>query len=118
MNTNKNKIIITILCFVTVVSLVFNVVLVYKLEKSSRAVVANKADQKILDFRNMFTSDVLLSDQPIDFNTRLSLETTVRNLNDPAIFNQWEAFANSQTQADATAQAKTLLKLLIQKTSQ
>ena len=65
----------------------------------------------------MFEEKVLLSNKEIDFDTRLSLETAVRNLNDQEVFNQWEKFTNSQTKEDATAQAKALLELLIQKTS-
>ena len=65
----------------------------------------------------MFTEKVLLSDKEIDFDTRLSLETAVRNLNDAEIFNQWEAFVNSQTNTEATTQAKKLLELLMKKTS-
>ncbi len=76
-----------------------------------------KVNKEVLDFRNMFTDKVLLSDGEVDFNTRLSLETAVRNLNDTEIFNLWQLFVNTKDQADSTIQAKKLLKLLIEKTS-
>jgi hypothetical protein len=63
----------------------------------------------------MFVEDVLMANTEIDFNTRLSLETAVRALNDQDIFNQWEKFTNSTTQIDSSNQAKILLDLLIKK---
>lgn len=70
-----------------------------------------------MEFRNMFTEQVLLTSKEIDFDTRLALETSVRGLNDPEIFAAWQAFTNSETKEQATATAKGLLKLLIEKTS-
>jgi len=45
------------------------------------------------------------------------LETTVRSLNDSAIFEQWQAFVKAQTKEDASQQAKQLLNLLVKKIS-
>jgi len=61
---------------------------------------------------------VLLSDREVDFDTRLSLETAVRNINDQEILSQWDAFTKSSTQQEATKEAKELLGLLIKKSSQ
>ncbi|MCX6720889.1 MAG: hypothetical protein NTW11_03730 [Candidatus Staskawiczbacteria bacterium] len=113
---NKNKIIISVACLVFCISLAFNGVLVFMLVKNSPIYQQQQEKTKISDFRNMFEEKVLLSDQPVDFATRLSLETAVRSLNDAEILNQWEKFSNSQTKVDATLQAKALLGLLIQKT--
>ena len=91
--------------------------LVFTLLKDQQVYQKQQVNKKVLDFRNMFTEKVLLSDKEIDFDTRLSLETAVRALNEPEIFSDWQAFVNSQTKEDATSQAKKLLDLLIQKTS-
>lgn len=115
---NKSKIAIIILCALLCLSFSATGFLISANIKNQSVLQSAGADKKVLAFRTMFTQNVLLSDKPIDFDTRLSLETAVRALNDPEIFGQWQAFINSQTQDDATAQAKKLLELLIQKTAQ
>ncbi len=117
MNNTVKKIIKIFCIALFCASLAVNGFLIYTLAKNSQAYQSHQVDKKVLDFRNMFTEKVLLSNNAIDFDTRLSMETAVRALNDSEIFSQWQAFTNSQTQADATAQAKKLLELLIQKTS-
>jgi hypothetical protein len=64
----------------------------------------------------MFTENVLLADKEIDFDSRLSLETSVRTLNDKEIFDQWQVFTKTLTKEDASLQAKKLLRLLVEKT--
>jgi hypothetical protein len=56
-----------------------------------------------------------MSDKDVDFNTRLTLETMVRNLNDKQILDQWQAFTAAQTSAQASIDAKNLLDLLVKK---
>jgi len=51
----------------------------------------------------------------LDFETRLSLENSVRDLNDPEIMAEWQNFTNSKTEADAQTSVKTLLGILISK---
>jgi hypothetical protein len=114
---SKKTFFISLICAVACISLLLNGVLVFMLTNNSQFYQQHQVNQKVLEFRNLFTEKVLLSEKEIDFDTRLSLETAVRNLNDKEIFNQWQAFTNSQTKEDATIQAKALLNLLIQKTS-
>jgi len=113
----KKTFFISLLCVLFFISMAGNGVLIYTLLKNSQIYQQNQINKKVLDFRNMFTEKVLLSDQEIDFDTRLLLETAVRSLDDDEIFSQWQAFVNSQTKEDATLQAKKLLDLLIQKTT-
>jgi len=114
---SKKTLFVLILCIITVVSLSVNGFLIYVVNKNAKIYQQNQINKNVLDFRNMFTEKVLLSDKEIDFDTRLALETSVRGLNDPEVFSQWQKFTNSQTKEDATIQAKALLRLLIQKTS-
>ena len=114
---NNKKILTVTFCVLFCVSLALNGVLVFVITKNSQVYQQNQKIVKILYFRNMFEEKVWLSGKPVDFDGRLSLDNAVKNLNDAEILNQWEKFSNSQTQADATVQAKTLLELLIQKTS-
>jgi hypothetical protein len=97
-------------------SIFFNIWLFVQLKKFVDMYNAQEVNEKVLAFRNMFTQDVLLSDREVNFDTRLALETAVRNINDQEIFNQWEAFTKSSTKEEATYQAKKLLNILIRKT--
>ena len=115
---NKKTFLISILVVFACISLAVNGVLIYIISTNQNIFQQHQVNKRVLDFRNMFTEKVLLSDQEIDFDTRLTLETSVRGLNDPEILAQWQKFTNSQTKEDATLQAKSLLNLLIQKTSQ
>jgi len=114
---NKKTFLISLLVAFAVISFVANGFLVFTLVKNSQIYQQQQINKKVLDFRNMFTEKVLLSGKEIDFDTRLSLETSVRALNDAEIFSQWQRFVNSETKETATAEAKDLLNLLIQKTS-
>jgi hypothetical protein len=113
---DKKTFFISALLVLVIISLAVNFVLISLIAKEQKIMKSNQVNEKVLNFRNMFTEDVLLSSKEIDFDTRLALETSVRSLNDPEILTQWQAFVNSTTKDDATTQAKKLLELLIQKT--
>ncbi len=98
-------------------SLAVNVFLLFTIVRNQQIYQQNQVNVDVLAFRNMFTDKVLLASGEIDFDTRLALETSVRKLADPEIFNQWQRFTECQTEAEATIQAKKLLRLLIDKTS-
>ena len=74
---------------------------------------AQQKNTKILAFTNLFIEKVLMSDQPVDFDTRLNLETMVRNLNDKEILDQWNAFTGASDNQTASIEAKKLLDLLV-----
>jgi len=81
-------------------------------------------DQEIKQFRakdvafaRMFIEDVLMAKSDIDFDTRLTLETSVRNLNDTEILAQWQKFTKAQDKDQAGLAAKGLLDLLVKKTA-
>lgn len=114
---DKKIIFVSVLSALVCASLAVNGFLVFALVRNSQDYQQHQVNQKVLGFRNMFTQKVLLSEREIDFDTRLSLETAVRALDDQQIFSQWQKFVNSQTKEEATTEAKELLELLIQKTS-
>ncbi len=72
-------------------------------------------NEKVLNFTGMFVNKVLQANTSVDFDTRLSLENAVRDLNDPEIMTEWESFTASKTQADAQNSVKKLLGLLVSK---
>jgi len=114
--TNKKAgliILIVALCM----SLAINGYPIFCVVKLNQAMQTEQVNQKILAFRNMFTEKVLLADKEVDFDTRLALETAVRALNDQQILDQWKRFTDSATKEQASAEAKKLLHLLVQKTS-
>lgn len=115
---NKKIIFIFLLCIFICASLAGNAYLYFEMQKINKLYQEKQTNLKVLEFRNMFTENVLLADKEIDFDTRLTLETSVRSLNDQEIFNQWQVFTKSITKEDASVQAKKLLRILVQRTSQ
>jgi hypothetical protein len=111
------KALVIILIVFCCISLAVNGYLIFYVVKLNQAYQTRQVNEKVLAFRNMFTEKVLLSDKEVDFDTRLALETAVRGLNDQEIFDQWQAFTKAQTREEASAEAKKLLHLLVQKTS-
>jgi hypothetical protein len=115
--TTIKLIFITILCL----SILLNVALgffcfkiISNLEENQKA---EKTNHDILFFANMFVEKVLMADSDVDFDTRLELETSVRNLNDKEIFDQWQKFTKSQTDPEAQEEVSNLFLLLFNKIS-
>jgi len=71
---------------------------------------------KLFLFRNLFTKNIILSNESVDFENRLKMEEAARDLNDPQIFALWQNFVKSKTSEEVNAHAKELLNVLIDKT--
>lgn len=82
--------------------------------RQQRQVVA-LTNEKILSFSKMFIEKVLKAEGEIDFETRLKLESSVRELQDEAVFSAWQKFTNSTTEGEAQRAVKDLLSVLIDK---
>ncbi len=74
-------------------------------------------NEKILDFTKLFITKVLKAESEVSFEDRLQLENAVRDINNKAIFDQWQNFTESKTEAQAQQEVKNLLELLINKTT-
>lgn len=109
------KVILLFFILLLCLSLAVNGWLTYLLYQSIKISEAQQINNKVLSFTNMFIEKVLLADREINFDTRLELETTIRSINDPQIFNQWQEFTKAQDKEDASEQAKLLLKILVNK---
>lgn len=72
-------------------------------------------NKKILEFAQLFIERVLQSENEVDFETRLLLENSVRNINDEEILQRWQNFVDSRTEAEAQVNVKNLLETLVQK---
>ena len=108
-----------ILVLILLIGNVFFGVRYFSLQKEFKETQANletqELNEKVLDFTKLFIEKILEADTEVDFETRLSLENAVRGLNDEEILNKWQEFVESQTEIDAQAQAKNLLKMLVGK---
>ena len=109
---------------VSVLLIAVNVFLSYKyialnreLKEFGQTAEARESKEKISKFAEMFIEKVLKAEQDVDFETRLSLETAVRELNDEEVFAQWQKFTNSKTKEGAQAEVKNLLEIIIKKLS-
>jgi len=88
---------------------------VKELRQTQAAPQTQTTNEKVLEFSRLFIGEVLKADSEINFDTRLKLETAVRNLNDEEILNQWQKFVDSKTEAGAQEEVKNLLELLVSK---
>ena len=106
---------IIILCLSVVLNIALAVLLVKTVNNCNQSIASLASKNQILDFTQMFVQKILMANQDIDFDTRLELETEVRNLNDQDILAQWQKFTKSTTKTDASNEAKNLLELLVKK---
>jgi len=88
-----------------------------ELRSMQSALETQKTNEEVLNFTKFFIEKVLKAEKEVDFETRLKLENTVRNLGDEEILEQWNKFVNSKTEAEAQEQVKNLLEMLVNKIS-
>ena len=86
-----------------------------ELKELKAAMETYKINEKILTFSSLFITKVLKTENEVDFETRLRLETTVRDLNDEEILTQWKKFTESETEDEAQTEVKNLLEMLVSK---
>lgn len=86
-----------------------------KLAEVKRPLEIQEINEKVLDFTKFFIEKVLKAEEEVDFETRLKLESAVRDLEDEEILTQWQKFVDSQTENQAQQEVKNLLELLISK---
>lgn len=86
-----------------------------KLAEVKRPLEIQEINEKVLDFTKFFIEKVLKVEEEVDFETRLKLESAVRDLEDEEILTQWQKFVDSQTENQAQQEVKNLLELLISK---
>jgi len=86
-----------------------------ELKEIKAAMEVPKINEKILSFTNLFITKVLKTENEVDFEMRLRLETAVRDLNDEEILTQWKKFTESETEDEAQTEVKNLLEMLVSK---
>ena len=120
MEQNNNKRVSYIILFgVLLIAGVFLGLRYFTLTKELSELKTNQnkveIDEKVVDFASMFIKKVLQADQEVDFETRLSLENAVRDLEDEEIMAEWQNFVGSKTEQEAQDSVKKLLEILINK---
>lgn len=86
-----------------------------ELEGTRVTLATQRYNDMVLNFMKMFIKRVIKSQTEVDFETRLKLENSVRDLDDPQILAQWQKFVNSQSETEAQANVKDLLDMLVDK---
>lgn len=84
---------------------------------AKQQILAQQVNEKALNFTRLFVEKVLQGQSEIGFEDRLLLENSVRELNDQAIFTQWQRFTKCKTNEDAQQEAGELFNLLLNKIS-
>lgn len=115
---NKNVFLVAIISLLVLGNVFFALnyfPLVKQLKEVKSAEAKITLNTKVISFAEMFIKKVLQADKEVDFETRLSLENSVRGLNDEEIMAEWQKFTNSKTEADAQNSVKKLLEILISK---
>jgi Tfp pilus assembly protein PilO len=118
MNNQKNIFIIVIVLLL----LGANCFFAYSYFKSNKELKEIKSQQvkselntKVVDFASLFITKVLQADKEVDFETRLILENSVRDLKDDDIKREWQNFIASKTEVSAQESVKRLLGVLVSK---
>jgi len=86
-----------------------------ELQQSKTAIEVQELNEEVLEFTKLFIEEVLKAETEVDFETRLQLESAVRNLEDEEILAQWQKFVESETEFDAQNEVKNLLEILVSK---
>ncbi len=72
-------------------------------------------NEKILNFTKLFITKVIRAKADVSFEDRLQLENAVRDINDKAVFDQWQKFTEDKIETQAQEDVKILLELLVSK---
>lgn len=117
--TNSKNIFIIIIILVLLGGNAFFAYSYLNANKELRALESNETkvetNSKVIDFTSLFIKKVLQADKEVDFETRLTLENSVRDLKDDEIKTEWQHFIASKTESDAQDSVKKLLGILITK---
>ena len=76
---------------------------------------ASAINAGVVVFARDFVDTVLRAKAEVDFETRLRLENSVRDLKDKDVLAQWGKFVNSKSEFEAQEEVKNLLGLLMNK---
>lgn len=114
MNRQKTVLTILIIIIVLLAGDIFLGFRYFNIKKSVETTSQNQVfNDKILAFTQLFIDKVLKVNTEVDFETRLKLENSVRELDNKDILKQWQKFTASKTEIEAQTEVKNLLQVLI-----
>lgn len=70
---------------------------------------------RVVNFLALFIQKVLKVDKEVSFEDRLTLENSVRGIDDPEILSKWEKFTQGSNESQIQQSVKDLLELLVNK---
>jgi hypothetical protein len=108
-------IIISVLAAAVIYLSIQNFLLVKELNFLKANYKAQQTNEKAAAFAKLFVDKILLSSGTINFEDRLQLENSVRNLADKEIFEKWQQFTASKGDAETQKIVGGILELLINK---
>lgn len=88
-----------------------------EIQQNRTALETQKTNKEVLEFAKLFIEKVLKAEAEVDFETRLKLESAVRDLGDEEILTQWQKFTESETEPEAQKEVRNLLEMLLSKIS-
>jgi|SRR3989344_5187931 len=83
--------------------------------KLQQELAQQQTNAKVVNFLNLFIQKVLKSDTEVSFESRLGLETAIRDINDPELLAKWEAFTGGTNEDEIQKGVKDLLEALVKK---
>jgi len=86
-----------------------------ELRQAKKELNVRQINEKTLTFAKLFVEKVLQGTDEVSFEDRLRLENSVRDINDPEIFDQWQNFIKTQTDREAQDQMSRLFMMLLNK---
>lgn len=92
-------------------------ILVSELKLAESNLKTQEAGEKSAYFAKLFIDKILLSSGTVDFEDRLKLENSVRDLNDKEIFTEWQKLTDSKNNAETQKIVGNILKMLIARIS-
>ncbi|MEA3399464.1 MAG: hypothetical protein U9R00_03075 [Patescibacteria group bacterium] len=114
---NHKRIVLIIVIGVLLAGNVFFAAMYVPVKKELSLIKSNyekvQINADVIDFTSLFIKKVIQAEQEVDFETRLSLENAVRELDDTEIMTEWENFIESKTEQEAQNNVKKLLGILI-----
>ena len=118
MSNSKKISVIVVLAILTILFGVMYFNTQKELIKTKTYLQTENINAKTLAFTKLFITKVLKANQEIDFDTRLGLENSVRDLGNNQILVQWQKFTDSKTEAQAQIEVKNLLEVLVNNINQ
>ena len=83
-----------------------------ELKEATSIIAIQEEKTKFAELNKTFISEVLQAKNEVNYDIRLKLDETIKNINDEDLIAQWQKFTNSKTEREAQEETINLLELL------